>query len=179
MKTDSNPEVCEFGLEAFQNAAAAGANTFGFGDNRLYYLGPEAAYTTATEADYNAEVEKAKGLIAKYGIEDPTTAWIIYKLMRYVGHADYPWAEGLGYKAPTTLMEKQNVILSLEEYIQMLEYTVNPALGINDATTSDAKVVLSSDGVYTLSGVKVGNAADLKNMKSGLYIVKGKKYLVK
>ena len=99
--------------------------------------------------------------------------------MRYVGHADYPWAEGLGYKAPTTLMEKQNVILSLEEYIQMLEYTVNPALGINDATTSDAKVVLSSDGVYTLSGVKVGNAADLKNLKSGLYIVKGKKYLVK
>ena len=179
VKTDSNPEVCEFGLEAFQNGAAAGANTFGFGDNRLYYLGPEAAYTAATEADYNAEVEKAKGLIAKYGIEDPTTAWIIYKLMRYVGHADYPWAEGLGYKAPTTLMEKQNVILSLEEYIQMLEYTVNPALGINDATTSDAKVVLSSDGVYTLSGVKVGNAADLKNMKSGLYIVKGKKYLVK
>lgn len=179
VKADSNPEVCEFGLEAFQNAAAAGANTFGFGDNRLYYLGPEAAYTTATEADYNAEVEKAKGLIAKYGIEDPTTAWIIYKLMRYVGHADYPWAEGLGYKAPTTLMEKQNVILSLEEYIQMLEYTVNPALGINDATTNDAKVVLSSDGVYTLSGVKVGNAADLKNMKSGLYIVKGKKYLVK
>ena len=179
VKTGSEPETVEFGLEAFQNAAASGACTFGFGDNRLYYLGPEAAYTTATEADYNAEVEKAKGLIAQYGVEDPTTAWIIYKLMRYVGHADYPWAEGMGYTAPTTLMEKQNVYLSLQEYEKMLEYTVNPALGINDATANGMKVVAAKDGIYTLSGVKVGNAADMKNLKSGLYIVKGKKYLVK
>ena len=178
VKTGSAAETFEFGLEAFQNGAEAGANTFGFGDNRLYYLGPEAAYTADTETDYNAEVAKAKGLIAQYGVEDPTTAWMIYKLMRLVGDANYPWAEGLGYKAPTTLQEKQNVYLTLLEYEEMLARTLNPALGIVEAKTGNVKNAVAN-GIYTLSGVKVGSAADLQNMKPGLYIVNGKKYLVK
>ena len=178
VKTTSTAETFEFGLEAFQNGASAGANTFGFGDNRLYYLGSEAAYTAATEADYNAEVAKAKGLIAQYGIEDPSTAWIIYKLMRLVGDTNYPWAEGLGYTAPATLQDKQNVYLTLLEYEEMLARTVNPALGIVEAKTGRVKTAVA-DGIYTLSGTKVGRAADLNSLKSGLYIVNGKKYLVK
>ena len=178
VKTGSAAETFEFGLEAFQNGAEAGANTFGFGDNRLYYLGSEAAYTADTEADYNAEVAKAKDLIAQYGVEDPTTAWMIYKLMRLVGDANYPWAEGLGYTAPTTLQEKQNIYLTLLEYEEMLARTLNPALGIIEAKTGNVKNAVAN-GIYTLSGVKVGRAADLQNMKPGLYIVNGKKYLVK
>ena len=178
VKTTSTAETFEFGLEAFQNGASSGANTFGFGDNRLYYLGSEAAYTAATEADYNAEVAKAKALIAQHGTENPTTAWIIYKLMRLVGDQNYPWAEGLGYTAPATVQDKQNVYLTLKEYELMLERTLDPTLGIVEAKTGNVKAIVA-DGIYTLSGMKVGRAADMQNMKPGLYIVNGKKYLVK
>ena len=190
VKTTSEEEKVEFGLEAFQNGATAGASTFGFGDNRLYYLGPEAAYTAATDADYNAEVAKAKSLIDQYAtVEDDgsltmktdvNVGWIIYKLMRYVGHEKYPWNTdgGFSYQAPATLQEKQNVYLSLLEYEKMLAYTVDPALGINEVATSEPQAAAATAaGVYTLSGVKV--AADVKNLKPGLYIIGGKKYLVK
>ena len=180
VKTSSDEETVEFGLEAFENGASAGANTFGFGDNRLYYLGSLDAYTTATEADYNAEVTKAKQLIAQYGVENEQVGWIVYKLMRLVGDANYPWAEGLAYTAPATLQDKQNVYLTLREYEAMIDVTVNPALGINDAPTAEAKAAAAAkSGVYSLSGVKVNGAADLNGLKPGLYIINGKKYLVK
>ena len=181
VKTSSEEEVVELGLEAFENGATAGASTFGLGDNRFYYLGAEAAYTADTEADYNAEIAKAKNLIAKYGIatseEAPNNvAWIIYKMMRLVGDKDYPWAEGQGYTAPATLQEKQNVYLSLLELEQMIEWTIDPvAAGVTDVTVNARPA--AQKGVYSLSGAKVGNS--LSNLPKGIYIVNGKKYLVK
>ena len=184
VKTTDAEETMEFGLEAFDNGATSGANTFGFGDNRLYYLGPEAAYTSATEADYNAIVAEAKDLIAKYGpktVDDPldvdaTVGWITYKLMRYIGDEKYPWAEGFGYTAPTTLQDKQNIILSLREYIDILKLTTNPELlGIEELTSAPQTAVRQQSGTYTLSGVRVSG----KNLPAGLYIVNGKKVIVK
>ena len=181
VKTSSEEETVELGLEAFENGATAGACTFGLGDNRFYYLGPEAAYTADTEADYNAEVAKAKALIAQYGTEtseeNPNAlAWIVYKLMRLVGDENYPWAEGFGYVAPTTLQEKQNVILSLIELEKMIEWTLDPvAAGVTDITTETRRAV--NRGVYSLSGAKVSN--NLNKLPKGIYIVNGKKYLVK
>lgn len=181
VKTSSEEEVVELGLEAFENGATAGACTFGLGDNRFYYLGAEDAYTADTEADYNAEIAKAKELIAKYGTETSeeapnNVAWIIYKMMRLVGDKDYPWAEGQGYTAPATLQEKQNVYLSLLELEQMIEWTIDPvAAGITDVTVNARPAVQKA--VYSLSGAKVGNS--LSNLPKGIYIVNGKKYLVK
>lgn len=180
IKTSSEAETVEFGLEAFENGANNGANTFGFGDNRLYYLGSLDAYTTATEADYNAEVTKAKQLIAQYGVENEQVGWIIYKLMRLVGDGNYPWAEGLAYTAPATLQDKQNVYLTLREYMAMIDVTVNPTLGINDAPTSEAKAAAAiKAGIYTLSGVKVSDGTNLNGLKPGFYVVGGKTYSVK
>ena len=45
-KTGSAPVTVEFGLEAFDNAANAGANGFGFGNNHIYFVGDEAQYLT-------------------------------------------------------------------------------------------------------------------------------------
>lgn len=178
VKTSSEAETVEFGLEAFENGATAGACTFGFGDNRLYYLGPESAYTKATGDDYNAEVDKAKALIAKYGTEDPTTAWIIYKLMRLVGDSNYPWAEGLGYKAPESLQEKQNVYLSLIEYENMLNWTVDPStLGIQEIVARESQKTVERKGIYSINGVRMGD--DVKSLPRGLYIINGKKMIVK
>lgn len=184
VKSGSEEVTAEFGLEAFENGASSGANTFGFGDNRLYYLGPEAAYIADTETDYNAIVQEAKGLIAKYGpktVDDPlnvdeNVGWITYKLMRYIGDEKYPWADGFGYTAPATLQDKQNVILSLREYIDMINFAIDPELlGIEEMTTAAQPAVRQQSGTYTLSGVRVNS----KNLPAGLYIVNGKKVLVK
>jgi len=176
VKNSSDPETVEFGLEAFENGATAGACTFGFGDNRLYYLGATDKYTTDTEADYNAEVEKAKGLIAQYGRDHETVGWIVIKLMRLVGDKDYPWAEGLGYTAPATLQEKQNVILTLREYIYMLNCTLDPTqLGIEEVSANAQSVARQQRGTYTLSGVRMNG----NTLPRGLYIINGKKVLVK
>ena len=168
----------EFGLEAFENAANAGANTFGFGDNRLYYLGSEDAYIAATEADYNAEVANAKAMISQYGAEDEQVGWIIYKLMRLVGDSNYPWTEGLGYVAPTTIQEKQNVYLTLIEYEDMIKFTKDPStLGINEVTSDAQQTAVSRKGIYSINGVRM--QGELKSLPRGLYIVNGKKVIIK
>lgn len=182
VKTSSDEEIVELGLEAFDNGATAGASTFGLGDNRFYYLGPEAAYSTATEADYNAEVAKAKDLIKQYGVDHESVGWIVYKLMRLVGDEDYPWVEdGPGYQAPATLQDKQNVYLSLIELEQMIQWTLDPegaaeAAGISEQTVAE-DLTATKAGVYSLSGAKVGNS--LQNLPKGIYIFNGKKYMVK
>jgi len=184
VKTTAEEETVEFGLEAFDNAYNVGVNTFGFGDNRLYYLGPEAAYTSDTETEYNETVNKAKALIAKYGPTDDldplsvdaTVGWITYKLMRLIGDDRYPWAEGYGYTAPANIQEKQNIILTLNEYMDMLNFTIDPEqLGIEDMTVAAQPVAVKQQGVYTLSGVRVNS----KNLPAGLYIINGKKVVVK
>ncbi|MBQ9357899.1 MAG: hypothetical protein IJT98_11515 [Prevotella sp.] len=182
IKEGSDSLTMEFGLEALENGATAGASTFGFGDNRLYYLGPKAAYETATDADYQAAVNEAKALIAQYTTADgvdPTVGWIVYKLMRYVGDTSYPWAEGsgLGYVAPTTLQEKQNVYLSLREYMQMLKYSVDPEiLGIEELPAQPAVAVPArQQGTYNLNGMRM----DGQQLPAGLYIINGRKVVVK
>ena len=178
IKKDNKEEVCEFGFEAFENGATAGANTFGFGDNRLYYLGSEDAYIAATEAAYNAEVANAKALIKQYGAEDEQVGWIIYKLMRLVGDSNYPWAEGLGYVAPTTIQEKQNVYLTLIEYEDMIKFTKDPStLGINEVTSDAQQTAVSRKGIYSINGVRM--QGELKSLPRGLYIVNGKKVIIK
>jgi hypothetical protein len=177
VKENSDPETVEFGLEALDNGATAGANTFGFGDNRLYYLGPLAAYTTDTEAEYAQWVNKAKDYIARYGRDHETVGWIIIKLMRYVGDSNYPWGEGLGYVAPVTLQEKQNVYLSIREYIYMIDCTIDPeVLGIEELPVQPAvSVPARQQGTYTINGVRVNG----QNLPAGLYIINGKKVIVK
>lgn len=186
VKTTSEEETVELGLEAFENGATAGASTFGLGDNRFYYLGSEADYTAATDADYAAEVAKAKDAIAKYGVDlvaggdsalYAKTRFIAYKLQRYIGDANYPWGEGWSYKAPTTLQEKQNVILTLQELQDMLSWAVDPeTMGIEEVPTANVLPVEKS-GVYSLSGAKVGNS--LNGLPKGIYIFNGRKYMVK
>ncbi len=184
VKTTDAEETVEFGMEAFENGNAAGANTFGFGDNRLYYLGPEAAYIADTEAEYTATVAKAKELIAQYGPKsdddplsvDENVGWIAHKLMRLVNDSRYPWAEGFSYTAPATLQDKQNAILTMNEYMQMLDYAVNPEPAGIDEITNDAQTVgRQQRGVFSISGVRMNS----KNLPAGLYIVNGKKVVVK
>ena len=170
VKTTDTEETVEFGLEAFENGATSGANTFGFGDNMFNYLGKVADYEADTEAELQATSARAKEYIAKYGPtvdDDPTSVdanvgWIAHKLMRLVNDTRYPWTEGYSYVAPANVQDKQNVILTLNEYMEMIDLSTDPSLlGIEDVNTDAQTVNRQQLGTYTLSGVKVTDARNL------------------
>lgn len=181
-KTTSTPEVFEFGLESKENEAAVGVNGFGFGDNEIYYVGNEADYIAATDKMLTDEADNVKKLMEKYK-GDASNNWIMWKIKRYLFDHSYP--EYVTTKAlydssvrPTTAGGLQNAILSLREMASLLDPSYEPlektATGINLLETT-GQGVSAKQGVYNLQGVKM----DGKNLPRGLYIINGKKYVVK
>lgn len=158
-KTGSAPVTVEFGLEALDNAAAAGANGFGFGNNQIYFVGDEAQYLTDTKADVAKAVAAAKSTLASV-----PTNYLTVKLQRYIDDAE---------KAETA-KELQNALFGIQEVESRLGGMTDAVKGI---FADEPKASRNVEGVYTLQGVKLADSAD--QLRSGLYIVNGKKTLVK
>lgn len=59
----------------------------------------------------------------------------------------------------------------------MLTGTVSDPTGIEETMASTTNSAISNDAVYSLSGVRMGNS--LHNLPKGIYIRRGKKFLVK
>ena len=156
-KSGSAPVKVEFGLEARDNYAAAGANGFGFGNNKIYYLGDEAQYLIDTKADLTAAVATAKTLAAS----NPDSYWTV-KLNRYIKNAE----------EATTAKEMQNALWGINEVSSRLNGTTTGIEGITTKTNAAA-----AKGVYTLTGIKVADKTD--NLKPGFYIINGKKHVIK
>jgi hypothetical protein len=165
VKTSNEPEVVEFGLEADPLEVGTGLNAFGFGDNHVFYVGAEGAYTSALDADLQAEVARATALMAQNEDESAAAYFLNYKIKRFQAAA----------ASAATMKAKQNIYLSLKELDDVLEECINESTGINTTVATNAEAFVK--GIFTLTGVKVGNS--MKNLKKGLYIVNGKKYLVK
>ena len=159
VKKDNEPVTAEFGFEVDALEVGKGLNGFAFGANHVFFLGNEAKYEADTKAEIAAEVAKAKALIAAN--TDEAANFICVKLNRYIADAE---------KA-TTLKEMQNAYLSMVEMAKLID---TEALGIGAAFAQPFEAV---KGVYTVSGLKVANSVD--NLKPGLYIINGKKYVVK
>ena len=181
-KTTTEPEVFEFGLESKENDAKAGVCGFGFGDNEIYYVGNEADYIAAADKMLTDEAAKVKEMMAAHEGDD----WIKWKVKRYLFDHSYP--EYVTTKAlydssvrPTTAGGLQNAILSLREMASLLDPTYEPIekevvpTGINLLENGNAQGASAKQGVYNLQGVKM----DGKNLKKGLYIINGKKFVVK
>ncbi|MBQ8936882.1 MAG: hypothetical protein IJ570_01225 [Prevotella sp.] len=158
-KSGQEPTEVEFGLEALDNFAAAGANGFGFGNNQVFYLGNEAQYLTDTRADLNNLVAEAKQKIA--GVE----SYWVEKANRYIRDAE----------AATTAKEMQNAYLSLQEIVSRIEGSISAVKGV--MTNGKETIKRTAKGVYTLSGVKVADEAG--SLQPGLYIINGKKVVIR
>ncbi|MBR1448234.1 MAG: hypothetical protein IJ588_05760 [Prevotella sp.] len=153
-KSGSAPLSAEFGLEAADNYAAAGANGFGFGNNKIFYVGDETQYLTDTKADVEKAVADAKTLVA--GVDN---YWAV-KVNRYIGDAE---------KA-TTAKQMQNALWGLQETTSRLSAVIT---GVKGVFADEPAVRQELKGVYTIQGVKVADDAD--SLKPGLYIINGKK----
>ncbi|MBR1548628.1 MAG: hypothetical protein IJ637_07890 [Prevotella sp.] len=158
-KTGTAPVSVEFGLEARDNSATAGANGFGFGNNKIYYVGDETQYLADTRTDLNAAVAAAKTLAATH----PDSYWTV-KLNRYIADAE----------AATTAKQMQNALWGIGEVSSRLK---GIATGIEAITTTTAAAKTAASGVYTLTGVKIADKA--ASLKPGLYIANGKKVIIK
>ena len=159
-KSGTAPLTAEFGLEARENGAAAGANGFGFGNNKIYFVGTEEQYLTDTRAELSAAVDAARTLAAN----NPDSYWTV-KLNRYIADAE----------VATTAKAMQNALHGIGEVSSRLSGLVTAFKGVFAA--DGATAAATGNGVYTLAGIKVADTAD--GLKPGLYIINGKKYLIK
>jgi len=188
VKNNDNEEEFELGFEVYDNHYDSGSNGFGFGDNHLYYLGSEAAYKTATQAAFEQECANARAMIAKYPKDSLNAGGpdlkkgLVNGMYRYMGDKDnHPVDDKTLIKTPTTLQELQNAIISLQENQKLLEELatyiapVDPETKIEDLLKEENTT--GKAGIYTLTGVRI--QSNVKNLPRGLYIINGKKVVIK
>lgn len=168
-KADEAETSLEFGYNALNNTCC---NQYTFGGNHLRYMGPKAKFDTDLAAALAASLEKGAAMyqsIASFENDatvEPNTKLTYGNIYINLGHAvDYA-------QAAETSSQKMTAYYQLQDAIKNANVVVTGVKGI--IAEPVAKI---QKGVYTLTGVKVADNA--ANLPQGLYIVNGKKVIVK
>lgn len=168
-KADEAETSLEFGYNALNNTCC---NQYTFGGNHLRYMGPKAKFDTDLAAALAASLEKGAAMyqsIASFENDatvEPNTKLTYGNIYINLGHAvDYA-------QAAETSSQKMTAYYQLQDAIKNANVVVAGVKGI--IAEPVAKI---QKGVYTLTGVKVADNA--ANLPQGLYIVNGKKVIVK
>lgn len=168
-KADEAETSIEFGYNALNNTCC---NQYTFGGNHLRYMGPKAKFDTDLAAALAASLEKGAAMyqsIASFENDatvEPNTKLTYGNIYINLGHAvDYA-------QAAETSSQKMTAYYQLQDAIKNANVVVTGVKGI--IAEPVAKI---QKGVYTLTGVKVADNA--ANLPQGLYIVNGKKVIVK
>lgn len=168
-KADDAETSIELGYNALGNTCC---NQYAFGGNHLRYMGPKAKFDTDLAAALAASLEKGAAMyqsIASFENDatvEPNTELTYGNIYINLGHAvEYA-------QAAETSSQKMTAYYQLEDAIKNANVVVTGVKGI--IAEPVAKI---QKGVYTLTGVKVADNA--ANLPQGLYIVNGKKVIVK
>ena len=168
-KADEVETSIELGFNALSNTCC---NQYTFGGNHLRYMGPKAKFDTDLAAALAASLEKGAAMyqsIASFENDatvESNTDLTYGNIYINLGHAvEYA-------KAAETSSQKMTAYYQLEDAIKNANVVVTGVKGI--IAEPVAKI---QKGVYTLTGVKVADNA--ANLPQGLYIVNGKKVIVK
>ena len=168
-KADEVETSIEFGFNALNNTCC---NQYTFGGNHLRYMGPKAKFDTDLAAALAASLEKGAAMyqsIASFENDatvESNTDLTYGNIYINLGHAvEYA-------QAAETSSQKMTAYYQLEDAIKNANVVVTGVKGI--IAEPVAKI---QKGVYTLTGVKVADNA--ANLPQGLYIVNGKKVIVK
>ena len=168
-KADDAETSIELGYNALGNTCC---NQYTFGGNHLRYMGPKAKFDTDLAAALAASLEKGAAMyqsIASFENDatvEPNTELTFGNIYINLGHAvEYA-------QAAETASQKMTAYYQLEDAIKNANVVVTGVKGI--IAEPVAKI---QKGVYTLTGVKVADNA--ANLPQGLYIVNGKKVIVK
>ena len=168
-KADEAETSIELGYNALNNTCC---NQYTFGGNHLRYMGPKAKFDTDLAAALAASLEKGTAEYASIAnlendaTVDPNTDLTFGNIYINLGHAvEYA-------QAAETSSQKMTAYYQLQDAIKNANVAVAGVKGIFAEPV--AKI---QKGVYTLTGVKVADNA--ANLPQGLYIVNGKKVIVK
>ena len=168
-KADDAETSIELGYNALGNTCC---NQYTFGGNHLRYMGPKAKFDTDLAAALAASLEKGAAMyqsIASFENDatvEPNTELTYGNIYINLGHAvEYA-------QAAETSSQKMTAYYQLQDAIKNANVVVTGVKGI--IAEPVAKI---QKGVYTLTGVKVADNA--ANLPQGLYIVNGKKVIVK
>lgn len=168
-KADEVETSIELGFNALNNTCC---NQYTFGGNHLRYMGPKAKFDTDLAAALAASLEKGADMyqsIASFENDatvESNTDLTYGNIYINLGHAvEYA-------QAAETSSQKMTAYYQLEDAIKNANVIVTGVKGI--IVEPVAKI---QKGVYTLTGVKVADNA--ANLPQGLYIVNGKKVIVK
>lgn len=168
-KADEAETSLELGYNALNNTCC---NQYTFGGNHLRYMGPRAKFDTDLAAALAASLEKGAAMyqsIASFENDatvEPNTKLTYGNIYINLGHAvDYA-------QVAETSSQKMTAYYQLQDAIKNANVVVAGVKGI--IAEPVAKI---QKGVYTLTGVKVADNA--ANLPQGLYIVNGKKVIVK
>lgn len=168
-KADEAETSLEFGYNALNNTCC---NQYTFGGNHLRYMGPKAKFDTDLAAALAASLENGAAMyqsIASFENDatvEPNTKLTYGNIYINLGHAvDYA-------QVAETSSQKMTAYYQLQDAIKNANVVVAVVKGI--IAEPVAKI---QKGVYTLTGVKVADNA--ANLPQGLYIVNGKKVIVK
>lgn len=168
-KADEVETSIELGFNALNNTCC---NQYAFGGNHLRYMGPKAKFDTDLAAALAASLEKGASMyqsIASFENDatvESNTDLTYGNIYINLGHAvEYA-------QAAETSSQKMTAYYQLEDAIKNANVVVTGVKGI--IVEPVAKI---QKGVYTLTGVKVADNA--ANLPQGLYIVNGKKVIVK
>lgn len=168
-KADEVETSIELGFNALNNTCC---NQYTFGGNHLRYMGPKAKFDTDLAAALAASLEKGADMyqsIASFENDatvESNTDLTYGNIYINLGHAvEYA-------QAAETSSQKMTAYYQLEDAIKNANVVVTGVKGI--IVEPVAKI---QKGVYTLTGVKVADNA--ANLPQGLYIVNGKKVIVK
>ena len=122
-------------------------------------------YIADTKAELADLITEGQNLITKYK-EDAVKGFLTFKIKRFISDAN---------KA-TTAQDLQNAYWGLTEMIWLIKQDVpSGETAIETIKANEPLMNIAKQGVYNLQGVKM----DGKNLKKGLYIINGKKFVVK
>lgn len=168
-KADEAETSIEFGYNALNNTCC---NQYTFGGNHLRYMGPKAKFDTDLAAALAASLEKGAAMLQSItsfendATVESKTGLTYGNIYINLGHAvDYA-------QVAETSSQKMTAYYQLQDAIKNANVVVAGVKGI--IAEPVAKI---QKGVYTLTGVKVADNA--ANLPQGLYIVNGKKVIVK
>lgn len=174
-KTDEVEATYEIGMSTFGQVDKQGANTYGFGDNKVLYYGDATKAIAAFKADVNSQLAQAQQVLdANQASEYQNVQNAVSRLSRRLADA-----KALAAGSLTTTKELSALANAAAYAVEMANNVDYIATGINTVSSDVVKANVVK-GVYNLAGVRV--ADDLKSLNSlakGLYIFNGKKYVVK
>ncbi len=169
-------ETVEFGIDTYGQVGRAGANTFGFGGNHIYFYGNDIAnYLTYAKKALEDKVAEAKALAASVTEKQSSQRYLIDRVERDIIDAEAVLANlttstNDGAAVAKAATQLANVRWSIAAHNNDIAPETSGISSMLDGNNGKA-----AHGIYTLTGIKLN--CKTSELPRGLYIINGKKWM--